>query len=138
MPLLRAPIGQTVSLTMIAVLAVMQGILGILRAFEWFRLGIDLSGNDVFILPIAGTVVFARNGLVVVMALLYILFALGALLGQRWAWWLGLGVSLVTGLGVLSLVIEGVPITWSLLWLIVPVVLVWYLLSPVGRQGFRR
>src|SRR5262245_53533650 len=48
-----------------------------------------------------------------------------------------IGVALVTGLGVLSLVLEGAPITWALLWLIVPVVLVWYLLSPAGRQGFR-
>jgi len=65
------------------------------------------------------------------------LFALGALFGQRWAWWLGLGVSLVTGLGVLSLVLEGAPIIWSLFWVIVPVVLIGYLLSPVGRQEFR-
>jgi hypothetical protein len=128
---------QTVSLHLIVVLAIMQGILGILRALEWFRLGIDLSGRDVFILPMVGAVVFARGGLVGVMALLYILFALGALLGQRWAWWLGLVVSLVTGLGVLGLVLEGAPIAWSLLWLIVPVVLVWYLLSIEGHQGFR-
>jgi hypothetical protein len=58
--------------------------------------------------------------------------------GQRWAWWLGLGVSLVTGLGVLLLVLEGAPIIGSLLWVIVPVVLVGSLLSPVGRQEFRR
>jgi len=137
MQLLRASVGQTVSLTMIAVLAILQGVLGILRAFEWFRLGIDLSGRGVFVVPLIGAVVFARGALVGGIALLYILFALGALISQRWAWWLGLGISLVTGLGVFGLVLEGAPITWSLLWLIVPVVLVWYLLSPVGRQGFR-
>ena len=73
-----------------------------------------------------------------VIALCYILFVLGALLHQRWAWGLGLGVSLVTGLVFLNLMFKGVADRWSLLWLIVPVVLVWYLLSPVGRQEFRR
>ena len=73
-----------------------------------------------------------------VIALCYILFVLGALLHQRWAWALGLGISLVTGLVVLSLMLKGAADIWSLLWLIVPVVLVRYLLSPVGRQEFRR
>jgi hypothetical protein len=138
MSVLEASMERTVSLILIAVLAVMQGILGILRAFEWFRVGLDLSRRGVLLLPILGAVAFTRGKLVLVIALLYMLFALGALFGQRWAWWLGLGVSLVTGLGVLSLVLEGAPIIWSLLWVIVPVVLVGYLLSPVGRQEFRR
>ena len=72
------------------------------------------------------------------LALCYILFALGALFHHRWAWGLGLGVSLVTGLVVLGLMRKGVADLWSLLWLIVPMVLVWYLLSPVGRQEFSR
>ena len=77
--------GSTVSLTVIVVLAIMQGVLGILRAFEGFRIGVKLSGHSVFMLPVLGAVVFARGGLVVVIALLYILCALGALLGQGWA-----------------------------------------------------
>ena len=128
---------RTVSLILIAVLAIMQGIFGILRAFEWFRIGRELSMQGVLRLPLLGGVAFTRGKLVLVIALFYILFALGALLQQRWAWELGLGVSLVTGLAVLILVLEGAPNTWWLLWLIVPVVLVWYLLSPVGRQAFR-
>ena len=128
---------RTGSLILIAVLAIMQGIFGILRAFEWFRIGRELSMQGVLLLPIVGAVAFTRGKLVLVIALVYILFALGALFKQRWAWELGLGVSLVTGLAVLILVLEGAPNTWWLLWLIVPVVLVWYLLSPVGRQAFR-
>ena len=116
----------------------MQGVCGILRAFEWFRIGIALSMQGILLLPILGTAAFTRGKLVLVLALCYILFALGALLHQRWAWGLGLGVSLVTGLAVLSLMFEGDADLWSLLWLIVPVLLVWYLLSPVGRQEFRR
>ena len=129
---------RTVRLILIAVLATMQGIVGILRALEWFRVGIDMSMQGILLLPIVGAVVFTWGKLVLVIALCYIMFALGALFNQRWAWGLGLGVSLVTGLVVLSLMLKGAADIWSLLWLIVPLVLVWYLLSPVGRQEFRR
>jgi hypothetical protein len=128
---------RTIRLILVAVLAMMQGVCGILRAFEWFRVGISLSMQGILLLPILGTAAFTWGKLVLVLALCYILFALGALLHQRWAWGLGLGVSLVTGLVVLSLMLKGAADIWSLLWLIVPVVLVRYLLSPVGRQEFR-
>jgi hypothetical protein len=129
---------RTIRLILVAALAIMQGIFGILRAFEFFRIGINLSMQGILLLPMLGAVAFTWGNLVLVLALCYILFALGALLHQRWAWGLGLGVSLVTGLVVLSLMGTGAADLWSLLWLIVPVVLVWYLLSPVGRQEFRR
>jgi hypothetical protein len=94
--------------------------------------------QGILLLPILGAVAFTRGKLALVMALCYILFALGALLHQQWAWGVGLGISLVTGLVVLSLMLEGTADIRSLLWLIVPLVLLWYLLSPVGRQEFRR
>jgi hypothetical protein len=128
---------RTVRLILMAVLATMQGIVGILRAFEWFRVGIDMSMQGILLLPILGAVAFTWGKLMLVLALCYILFAFGALLHQRWTWGLGLGVSLVTGFVVLSLMLKGAANLWSLLWLIVPLVLVWYLLSPVGRQEFR-
>jgi hypothetical protein len=129
---------RTVRLTLVAVLATIQGIFGILRAFAWIRAGIDLSMQGILLLPILSAVAFTRGKVVLGLALCYILFALGALLHQRWAWGLGLGVSLVTGLVVVSLMLKGAADLWSLLWLIVPVILAWYLLSPVGRQEFRR
>jgi hypothetical protein len=128
---------RTVSLIVIAVLALMQGIFGILRAFEIFRIGIKLSMQGVLILPLLGVYALTVGKLMFVMALCYLLFAWGAFLHHRWAWKLGLGVSLVTGLVVLSLMLKGAADIWALLWLIVPVVLVWYLLSPGGRQAFR-
>jgi hypothetical protein len=129
---------RAVRLILVAALAMMQGIVGILRAFEFFRMGINLSMQGTLLLPILSVGAFTLGKLVLVMALCYILFALGALLHQRWAWGLGLGISLMTGLVVLMLMRKGAADLWSLLWLIVPVVLVWYLLSPIGRQEFRR
>jgi hypothetical protein len=133
-----AAMKRTVRLTLVAALALMQGIFGILRAFEWFRAGISLSMQGILLLPMLSAVAFTRGKVALVLALCYILFAVGALLDQWWAWGLGLGVSLVTGLVVLSLMLQGAANLWSLLWLIVPLVLLWYLLSPVGRQEFRR
>ena len=95
---LGASMKRTVRLIVVAALAIMQGIFGILRAFEFFRMGINLSMQGILLLPILGAAVFTWGKLVLVLAFCYILFALGTLLHQRWAWWLGLGVSLVTGL----------------------------------------
>src|SRR5262245_61742756 len=98
---------RTTNLILIVVLAVMHGIFGILRAFEWFRVGLDLSRSATPFSPFLSVFGFISGKLVLLIALLYILFALGALSGHRWAWGLGLGVSLVTGLGVSSLVLNG-------------------------------
>jgi hypothetical protein len=129
---------RTVGLIVIAVLALMQGMVGMLRAFAWFRAGIDVSKQGILLLPILGAVAFTWAKLMLVLGLGYLLFALGALCHQRWAWGVGVGISLMTGLVVVSLLLQGAAHSWSLLWLIVPVVLVWYLCSPVGRQTFRR
>jgi len=133
MALMQRPFG----LTVVAVLALAQGVLGILRAFKWFQIGAELSGQGILILPLMGVVAFARGGLIVAIALLYVLFALGAVIGKGWAWWLGLVASLANGLIVWSVVIEGESVARSLFWLIVPAILVCYLLSPSGRQALK-
>jgi hypothetical protein len=136
--MLGAAMKRTVCLTLVAVLALIQGVCGILRAFEWLRVGSALRMQGILLLPLLAPAAFTRGKLVLVLALCYILFAVGALFHQRWAWGLGLGVSLVTGLVFLHLMFEGGADPWALVWLIVPVVLVGSLLSPVGRQAFRR
>jgi hypothetical protein len=55
----------------IAVLALVQGVLGALRAFEWFNIGADQFGKGLLILPLVAAVTFARGGLVIIMATLY-------------------------------------------------------------------
>jgi membrane protein implicated in regulation of membrane protease activity len=65
-------------------------------------------------------------------ALLYALFAAGALGGRDWAWSMGLAAVIATALIVLSLLLGGAPAGQALLWLIVPVVLVADLFSPPG------
>jgi hypothetical protein len=125
---------RPVVLIVMAVLAVLQGVLGLLRSFEWFRIGIDLAGRGVIILPVLGVIAMARSGLIALVALLYFLFAWGALARQGWAWWLGLIAALINGFLVVGVLMQGESVMQSLLWAVVPVILVIYLFAPAGRQ----
>jgi hypothetical protein len=129
----RSPI-----LIFIAILALVQGVLGVFRAFEWFNIGADQFGQGLLILPLVGAVAFARGGLVIALAMLYALFAVGILLQKSWAWWLGLIVSATSVLLVLNVLILGESVSRAAFWLIVPIVIAAYLLSPPGRAAATR
>jgi hypothetical protein len=122
----------------IAILALVQGVLGVFRAFEWFNGGADLLGQGLLILPLVGAVAFARGGLVIVLAMLYALFAVGLLLQKSWAWWLGLSVAAISILLVLNVVILGESVSRAGFWLIAPIIIAAYLLSPPGRAAATR
>src|SRR5687768_7181764 len=118
----------------IAALAVLQGVLGLLRSLELFRVGTDLVGQGVLFIPLMGLVTVARGGLIGLVAVLYILFACGALMRKNWGWWAGLVAAVINALLVLSLVMQGEAVVHSLVWTIVPAILLWYLFSPPGRE----
>ena len=122
----------------IAILAISQGIAGVFRAFEWFKVGADLFGQGLLILPMVGVVAFGGGLLVMVLATLYLLFAVGTLLHESWAWWLGLLVAAINILLVINAVNQGEPAPRAIYWLIVPVIIVVYLLSSLGRATARR
>ena len=86
-------------------------------------------------LPLVGVVAFVRGGLVIVLAMLYVLFAAGMLLQKSWAWWLGLIVAAINILLVINVVIQGESVSRAGFWLIGPIIIVAYLLSPPGRAG---
>lgn len=126
---------RTMGLTVVAVLALVQGALGVLRTLHWFDAGSDLMGQGLLLLPLVGVVTFLRGGFVAVIALLYFVFAYGAFLGRSWARWLGIVVAIVSLLLVVSVVIQGESPVRALVWSIVPVVMIGYLFSPAGRQA---
>ncbi|HWH78354.1 MAG TPA: hypothetical protein VNT76_13320, partial [Candidatus Binatus sp.] len=76
---------RTIGLTIVAVLALMQSALGVMRAFHWFDVGSDLLGQGLLLLPMVGVLVIFRGGLVAAIALMYVLFACGALQARSWA-----------------------------------------------------
>jgi hypothetical protein len=121
----------------VAGLAVLQGTLGLLRSFEVFRVGADLTGRGAIFIPLMGLITVARGGLIGGTALLYILFACGALMRKQWGWWAGLIAAVINGLLVLGLVLDGEAVVHSLFWAVVPAILLWYLFSPAGRELLR-
>jgi hypothetical protein len=129
---------RPVSLIIITLLALAQGILGVLRSFAWFQAGTDISGRGFLVSRLAADVLYFRGGLIAVIALLYFLFAIGALMGQAWSWWVGLVAALINFVLVMSSISQAEDILLALPWIVVPLVLVWYLFSPAGRLALRR
>ena len=127
----RRPLG----LTIVAALALLQGVLGLLRSFEIVRFGVNLTGQGALLLPLLGILTAARGGLVAIIAVLYLVFAVGALRQDAWSWWVGLAAALLNGLLVVNTMVQGASIPLSLLWAVVPLVLVSYLFSPAGRRA---
>ena len=126
---------RSLGLVIVAILALAQGVFGLLRALQWIQIGSDLADRGLLLLPIIGALAFVRAGMVAILAALYGLFAWGVLARRGWAWSLGLTVALVNlALGAFALVAGESP-GRVLLWAIVPVILAGYLLAPAGRRA---
>jgi hypothetical protein len=135
--IMAARIRRPLGLTIVAALALLQGVLGLLRSFEIVRFGVNLTEQGALLLPLLGILTAARGGLVAIIALLYLLFAVGALRQDAWSWWVGLAAALLNGLLVVNAMAQGASIALSLLWAVVPLVLVSYLFAPAGRRALR-
>ncbi|MGH7833036.1 MAG: hypothetical protein ACREQK_05285 [Candidatus Binatia bacterium] len=122
----------------IALLALIQGAFGLLRAYGWFQIGVDLFQQGLLIVPIVGAVAILRGILIAVVAWLYFLFFCGALLGARWAWPVCFMVVVINLLLVLNAVGQGAPLIEAIVWTIIPAVLVLYRFSPAGRKTLGR
>jgi hypothetical protein len=118
----------------VTTLAVTQGLLGVLRAFAWFRAGAKLAGQGSEVLPLMDVLAYGVGKFVLITALLYFIFAAGILLGKGWGWWSGLIAALLNGLLVWVGLSEGERIVELMFWLVVPVILICYLFSRFGRQ----
>ena len=125
-------------LIVIAGLAVAQTVLGLLRAVQLVRFGSDLFGRGLLIMPAVGVLTIARGALVAGIAILYLVFAWGALKHRRWASRVGLVAALLNGFAVLDTLIAGEPAVQALPGVIVPVVLLLSLLSPAGSRAVGR
>jgi hypothetical protein len=122
----------------IAALALAQAVFGVLRAFNWFQIGSDFLGQGLLLFPVMGVLAYAWGFLVVSIALLYVVFAVGLFTDKSWAPPLGMMVALVNMLLVLSVVIQGESLARGVFWLIVPSVIVGYLLSAARREAAKK
>ena len=124
-------------LTIIAWLAFVQGFMVTLVALIWFGIASYFSPDSSGITsPLMVMIAEAKGAVLVVLALLYLVFAVGVWRMRNWAWWVGLLASALSILYVVRVVLGGGSIIVGLFVLIIPLVLIWYLLSSTGRQIF--
>jgi len=128
---------KSLSLKMILLLALAQAIAGLLRAFNWVEVGVDLFGQGVLLLPFIGMVAVIRGLLIAFVALLYGLFVVGALLGRSWARWFGVAAAIFNLLLVLSVATQGAAVAQAIAWSAIPVILMVYLFSPSGLDALK-
>jgi hypothetical protein len=121
----------------ILLLALAQGVAGLLRALNWVQIGFDLLGQGLLLLPSVGAVAVMRGLFIAILALLYVLFVIGALLGSRWAWWVCLTALAINLLLVVSALAQGAPVAEAVAWSVIPVILLFYLFSHMGRHTLR-
>jgi hypothetical protein len=122
----------------IAVLALVQGGFGVLRALHWFDMGSDLFGQGLLLLPLVGVVAFLRGAFIAIIALLYVVFAWGMVLRRAWASGVGIVAAAVNLLLVFSVLVQGEPIGRTLLWAVIPLIILLYLLSASAGQALVR
>ena len=128
-------VSRTFGMTLMAVLALVHSVAGVLRALHWFDVGSDLMGPGLLLLAIIGVVAIFRRVFVAAIALLYAVFTCGVFLRQAWAWWLGLALAGASLLLVLSVVLQGESLGRAPFSAIVPVIMIFYLMAPEGRRA---
>ena len=126
---------RTMSWKIILLLALVQGIAGLLRAFNWVLIGVDLFGEGLLLLPFVGALAVMRGLVISVVALLYVLFVIGALLGSHWAWWVCLTAVVINLLLVLNGLIQGAAVIQAVIWAVIPTILLFYFFSHTGRNA---
>jgi hypothetical protein len=130
---------RSLSFKIILFLALLQGIFGLLRAYDWVKIGVDLFGQGLLLLPFVGTVAVMRGLFISIVALLYVLSVIGALLAKGWAWWTCLTAVVLNLLLILARLAHGVahgaPVLEALAWSVIPVILLFYLFSAPKRNA---
>ena len=128
---------KSVSYKIIVLLAFVQGALGLVRAYNWVQIGADLFGQGLLLLPFVGAMAVMRGMFISVVALLYVLFVIGALLEKSWAWWPGLTAAIINLLLALSAALQGGPVVQAIAWSAIPVILLFYYFSQRGRGAVK-
>jgi hypothetical protein len=125
---------KSIIFKIILLLALVQGIAVMARAFNWVQIGVDLFGQGLLLLPFMGAVAVMRGLLISIVALLYVLFVIGGLLGKSWVWFC-LTAVIINLLLVLSALFQGAALTQALLWSVIPIILLVYIFSQKGLNS---
>ena len=126
---------HSIGLKVIGALAVVQSVADALRALQFFDIGTALLGEGLLLIPMVGMLVYGRGVIVVLLAILYLVFAFGVFSQRSWARSLGIAVSVVNLVLVLIVVVGGESIGQVMVSAMIPLIIAWYLLAPAGREA---
>ena len=125
---------KPLKLKLILALALVQAIAGLLRGFNWLEVGSDLFGRGLVLMPVIGALTIMRGLFLWAVALLYVLFVIGALLRKGWARWTGATAAIITLILVLNAAIQNGLVIQGIAWSIIPAILLIYIFSQEGKQ----
>ena len=115
-------------------LAVAQGILLTLVAWLWLQIASIFAPESGVASSTVAMLAMAKGGVLIALALMYFICAAGARQTKGLAWWVGLLVSVLSVLILVSALLKGGSVVMALFWAIVPIIMIWYLLSPGDRS----
>jgi len=125
------------SFKIILFLAFLQSVFGLMRAYNWVQIGVDIFGQGGLFLPLVGALAVMRGLIISLVALLYLLSVFGALLAKGWAWWTGVIAVVLNLLLVLAGLAQGASELDALVWSVIPVILLFYLFTPTKNNALR-
>jgi hypothetical protein len=122
-------------LALIALLAIVQAVVGIFWAIRWFHLASQLGERGALLLPLAGMLVALRAVFALIIAILYLAFARGALKRRDWAWGVGMLAVILNLLGAAALMLTRDNVVLITVRAVVALVIFAYLVSSAGRTA---
>ena len=128
---------RSLGFKIILFLAFLQSVFGLMRAYNWVQIGVDIFGQGGLFLPLVGALAVMRGLIISVVALLYLLSVFGALLAKGWAWWTGVIAVVLNLLLVLAGLAQGASVLDALAWSVIPVILLFYLFTPTKNNALR-
>jgi hypothetical protein len=126
---------RSLGFKIILFLAFLQSVFGLMRAYNWVQIGVDIFGQGGLFLPLVGALAVMRGLIISVVALLYLLSVFGALLAKGWAWWTGVIAVVLNLLLVLAGLAQGASVLDALVWSVIPVILLFYLFTPTKNNA---
>lgn len=125
-------------LTVIASLSIAQGFIAILVALLFFGIASIFDQSRSVTSSLMVMIAQARGGVLIIIALMYLAFVVGAWHARDWAWWIGLFASVLNILYLMHVLLRGESVVIVLLGWIIPLTILCYLLSATGSQTFGR
>ena len=129
------PVKRSFGVTVLAIVAIIAGILGLITSFNDFG-GLGLLGGGA--VHQMQTIEAGLDAFLLILSVLYIVFGIGALQLQPWAWGLGVALAILTVLDVGVKAITTHVGSNDGFDVVIAVLILVYLYTPRVREEFGR